>query len=108
MPRMILVMPKGGMSGKTRKCYVVRQKLQVLEECRWLRRDHKLSLCNAATELGIVHLLLIKWSAKVLMLVAAQRMIWKSIFDGTGGPNTMLKFYYYRQAKRGFATDNVP
>jgi hypothetical protein len=53
----------------------------VLEECRWLRRDHKLSLRSAAAELRIAHLLLIKWSAKVPTLVAAQKKIRKSIFD---------------------------
>ncbi len=55
----------------------------MLEECCWLRRDHKLSLRGAAAELDIAHLLLIKWSAKVLMLVAAQKKIRKIIFNGT-------------------------
>jgi hypothetical protein len=77
-------MPKGdGTSGKTRKHYAVRQKLQVLEECCCLRRDRKLSLCSAANELGIAHWLLIQWSVKVPMLVAAQKKIRRSVFDGT-------------------------
>ncbi len=43
MPRMILLVTKGGMSGKTRKRYAVRQKLQVLEDCCRLQKEHNLS-----------------------------------------------------------------
>ncbi len=91
MPCTILAMPKGGMLGKTHKCYVVHQKLQVLEECPWLMRDHKLSLCGAAAELGILHSLLMRWSAKVPTLVAMHRKVGKCIFNDTSSQLESIK-----------------
>jgi hypothetical protein len=37
MPRTIIARPPGGASGKSRRRYAVRQKLQLLEECNRLQ-----------------------------------------------------------------------
>jgi hypothetical protein len=91
MPYRILAVPKGGMSGRTRKRYAVPQTLPVLEEYCWLRRDLIFSLCSAAADLGTLHLLLVRWSAKVSTLVAAHKKIRKSIFNGTASHLKSIK-----------------
>jgi hypothetical protein len=88
---MILAVPKGGMSGKTRKRYAIRQKLQVLEECCQLRSVFKLSLRGAAAKLGISHSLLIRWTAKVPTLIAAHMKIRKSVFESTASQLESIK-----------------
>jgi hypothetical protein len=61
MPRTILARPPGGATGRVRKRYAVRQKLQLLEECNRLRRVENLSLRGAAAAMGIPHTILIRW-----------------------------------------------
>jgi hypothetical protein len=63
----------------------------VLEECRWLRRDNNFFLSGAATEIGISHLLLVRWSVKVPTLVAAHKKNRKSIFNGTASQLESIK-----------------
>lgn len=53
-----------------------------MEECRRLRKEQKLSLHRAATDLCIPHSLLIKLDANIPALVAAQRKIRRSISRG--------------------------
>ena len=59
MPRTILVRPPGGSTGRVRRRYAVRQKLQLLEECNRLRRLENLSLRGNATVMSIPHTILI-------------------------------------------------
>ena len=61
MPRTILTRPPGGASGKVRKRYAVRQKLQMLEECSRLQRSAKHSVRSAAAAMGVSHALLVRW-----------------------------------------------
>ena len=61
MPRTIIARPPGGASGKSRRRYAVRQKLQLLEECNRLQRTWKYSIRSAADEMGIPHCILVKW-----------------------------------------------
>ncbi len=61
MPRTILTRPPGGASGKVRKRYAVRQKLQLLEECSCLQRLAKHSVRSAAAAMGVSHALLVRW-----------------------------------------------
>ena len=62
MPRTIIARPPGGASGKNRRRYAVRQKLQLLEECNRLQRSHFFSIRSAADEMGISPSLLVRWS----------------------------------------------
>ncbi len=62
MPRTIIARPLGGASGKNRKWYAVRQKLQLLEECNRLQRSYFYSIRSAAVEMRISPSLLVRWS----------------------------------------------
>jgi hypothetical protein len=61
MPHTILARLPGGATGRVRKQYAVRQKLQLLEECNRLRQVENLSLRGAAAAMGIPHTILVRW-----------------------------------------------
>jgi hypothetical protein len=51
MPCTIIARPPGGASGKVRRRYAVRQKLQLLEECNRLQRLWNHSIHTAAVKM---------------------------------------------------------
>jgi hypothetical protein len=70
MPRTILVRPPGGATGRVRRWYAVRQKLQLLEECNRLRRVENLSLRGAAAAMSNPHTILVRWTKARPRLIA--------------------------------------
>ena len=92
MPQTILVCPKGGTAGIVRKQYTHLQKIQLMEECRRLWAVHNLSLRGAARVLGINHILLIRWMAKVPALKVVRGKQQKSADKGHVGRLNSLKF----------------
>ncbi len=90
MPRTILTRPPGGASGKVRKRYAVRQKLQLLEECSRLQRSAKHSVRSAAAAMGVSHVLLVKWYQDRPRFEASLGKS-KSICDGPTGQLDCIK-----------------
>ena len=84
MPRTILVRPPGGATGRVRRRYAIRQKLQLLEECNRLRRVENLSLWGAAATMSIPHTVLVRWTkARPRLIASLGRM--KAICEGPVG-----------------------
>jgi hypothetical protein len=71
MPRTILVRPPGGATGRVRRRYAIRQKLQLLAECSKLRREENLSLWGAAAAMCIPHTVLVRWTKAPPRLIAS-------------------------------------
>ena len=90
MPRTILTRPPGGASGKVRKRYAVRQKLQLLEECSRLQRSAKHSVRSAAAAMGVSHVLLVKWYQDRPRIEASLGKS-KAICDGPTGQLDCIK-----------------
>jgi len=90
MPRTILTRPLGGASGKVRRRYAVRQKLQLLEKCSRLQRSLKLSMRSAAAEMDMSHVLLVKWYHERPRLEASLGKS-KAICDGPTGQLDCIK-----------------
>ena len=89
MPRTILVRPPGGATGRVRRRYAVRQKLQLLEECNRLRRVENLSLRGAAAAMSIPHTVLVRWTkARPRLIASLGRM--KAICEGPSGSCIIL------------------
>ena len=84
MPRTILVRPPGGATGRVRRRYAVRQKLQLLEECNRLRRVENLSLRGAAAAMSIPHTVLVRWTKVRPRLIASLGRM-KAICEGPVG-----------------------
>jgi hypothetical protein len=84
MPRTILVRLPGGATGRVRRQYAVRQKLQLLEECNRLRRVENLSLRGAAAAMSTPHTVLVRWTkARPRLIASLGRM--KAICEGPVG-----------------------
>jgi hypothetical protein len=90
MPRTILTRPPGGASGKVRKRYAVRQKLQLLEECSRLQRSAKHSVRSAASAMGVSHALLVRWYQDRPRIEASLGKS-KAICDGPTGQLDCIK-----------------
>ena len=106
MPRSLLVLPKGGVTGKVRRRYAIRQKLQLLEECNRLRRVENLSLWGAAATMSIPHTFLVRWTkARPRLIASLGRM--KAICEGPVGQldcirEELLQWIFARR-KQGIA-----
>jgi hypothetical protein len=85
MPRTILVRPPGGATGRVRRRYAVRQKLQLLEECNKLRREENFSLRGAAAAMSIPHTVLVRWTKARPRLIASLGGRKKAICEGPVG-----------------------
>ena len=85
MPRSILVRPKGGVTGKVRRRYVVIEKIMLLEEYGRLLSERNLSQNAAAEELGIHKSLLSRWKKDIVRLRANKKLRKFSIFDSPNG-----------------------
>jgi hypothetical protein len=85
MPRTILVRPPGGATGRVRRRYAVRQKLQLLAECNKLRREENLSLRGAAAAMSIPHTVLVRWTKARPRLIASLGGRKKAICEGPVG-----------------------
>ncbi len=106
MPRTILAQPPGGATGRVRKRYAIRQKLQLIEECNRLHRVENLSLQGAAAAMSIPHTILVRWSKARPRLVASLGRK-KAISDGPVGQldcirEELLQWIFARR-KQGIA-----
>jgi hypothetical protein len=84
MPRTILVRPPGGATGRVRRRYAVRKKLQLLEKCNRLRRAENLSLRGAAVAMSVPHTVLVRWTKAHPRLIASLGRQ-KAIYEGPVG-----------------------
>ena len=85
MPRSLLVLPKGGVTGKVRRRYAVVEKIMLLEECCRLHLERNLTLRAATDKVGVNVCLLSKWTKDVEWLRANKKLRKRALVDGSNG-----------------------
>jgi hypothetical protein len=85
MPRSLLVLPKGGVTGKVRRRYAVIKKIMLLEEWGRLQLERNLTLRAAADEVGVNVCLLSKWTKDVEWLCTNKKSCKHALVNGPNG-----------------------
>ena len=113
MPRTAVARRPGGDSGVTRKCYTVRQKLNILEECSRLQRELNLSAVKSATVAGISAATLRDWTSQLPELIerAKKESAKKSVDNGPAGQLDSIKdvllMWMFGRRQQGVVVDVI-